>query len=395
MSTPRTHARRGFTLIELLVGITVSSVVLLAVAGTIIAVNNIFQNNTVSKTAVEGSRVGTDYLNRTLRYAGYGLDPAIAFDFDTAGLPGARKDNYTEEVEDWGTFVTDDLAFRYRDPMFLRHGQLDGTGTPPFQLTLDSAATFGQPLRQGQAVLVACPGGQDYFLGRLTADVPADGTTATLDTALAAGLPGDVPKACMSDAGRVPFVMLVHEKRLRVEAHGGRPYLVVKHGWADTADFDPIAADVESFQVSYQMNRPPANSACCAGLPAPDGAVGSGMAWVLGDEDSVVLPKYDADAPAPTYSTPYDAPLRYNMNPANIRSVGVGLTVRSVRQLPSGQKNQARKLFNAEPVNPEDTFFRTTVETSVRIPNMTSRAFFIPELRAAGVAGDLKNVWGG
>lgn len=395
MNAPRTHARRGFTLIELLVGITVSSVVLLAVAGTIIAVNNIFQSNTVSKTAVEGSRVGSDFLNRTLRYAGYGLDPAIAFDFGTMGLPEARKDNYTQEVEDWGNFVTDDLAFRYRDPMFLRRGQLDGTGAEPFQLELEPAATFGQPLRQGQAMLIACPGGQDYFLGRLTADVAADGTSATLNTALAAGLPGDVPKSCMTDTGRMPFVMLVHEKRLRVEAYGGRPYLVVKHGWAENADFDPIAVDVESFQVSYQMNRPPANSACCAGLPAPDGAVGSGMAWVLGDEDAVVLPKYDDHVPAPTYSTPYDAPLRYNMNPANIRSVGVGLTVRSARPLPSGTKNQGRRLFNADPVNPEDMFFRTTVETSVRIPNMTSRAFFIPELRADGVAGDIKNVWGG
>ncbi|ATB45775.1 PilW family protein [Corallococcus macrosporus] len=395
MSTPRTPARRGFTLIELLVGITVSSVVLLAVAATIIAVNDIFQKNTVSKTAVEGSRVGMDYLNRTLRYAGYGLDPAIAFDFGTDGLPEDRKDNYTEEVEDWGSFVTDDLAFRYRDPMYLRRGQLDGTGAPPFQLTLEPAANFGQPLRQGQAVLVACPGGQDYFLGRLAADVTADGTTASLETALAAGIPGDVPKGCMTDSTRMPFVMLVQEKRLRVEAHGGRPYLVVKHGWAEDADFDPIAADVESFQVSYQMNRPPANSACCAGQAAPDGAVGSGMAWVLGDEDAVMLPKYDADVPPPTYSTPYDDALRYNMNTANIRSVGVGLTVRSVRPMPSGKKNQARRLFNADPVNGEDTFFRTTVETSVRIPNMTSRAFFIPELRAAGVAGDLKNVWGG
>ncbi|WP_426749358.1 prepilin-type N-terminal cleavage/methylation domain-containing protein [Myxococcus sp. Y35] len=394
----RTHPRKapgGFTLIELLVGITVSSVVLLAVAGTIIAVNDIFQSNTISKTAVEGSRVGMDYLSHTLRYAGYGLDPAIAFDFNTTDLPDERKDNYTLEVEGWGTVVTDDLAFRYRDPQFLRRGQLAPAGPPPYQLDLEAPATFGQPLRRGQAMLVACPGGQDYFLGRLDADVAADASTASLVPALAAGLPGDVPKGCMADAGRIPFVMLVHEKRLRVEAHGGRPYLVVKHGWASDADFDPIASDVESFQVAYQMNRPPANSACCAGHVAVDAAVGSGMAWVLGDEDAVVLPKYDADVPAPTYSTPYDDPLRYNQNPANIRSVGVGLTVRSVRQLPSGTRSQARKLFNAEPVADEDTFFRTTVETSVRIPNMTSRAFFIPELRSPGVAGDIKNVWGG
>ncbi|AKQ68724.1 hypothetical protein A176_005636 [Myxococcus hansupus] len=394
----RTHprgARGGFTLIELLVGVTVSSVVLLAVAGTIIAVNDIFQSNTISKTAVEGSRVGMDYLNHTLRYAGYGLDPAIAFNFDTTGLPDERKDNYTQEVADWGTFITDDLAFRYRDPMYLRRGQLDATGAPPYRLDLEPAATFGQALRQGQAVMVACPGGQEYFLGRLAGDVTADATTASLEAALPAGQPGNAPRACMADSTRAPFVMLVQEKRMRVEAHGGRPYLVVRHGWAENADFDPIASDVESFQVAYLMNRPPANSACCAGLPPPDGAVGSGQGWVLGDEDSVVLPKYDADVPAPTYSTPYDAPLRYNMNPANIRSVSVGLTVRSARHRPSGDAESARRLINAVPVSGEDMFFRSTVETSVRIPNMTSRAFFIPELRSPGVAGDIKNVWGG
>ncbi|GHG68999.1 prepilin-type N-terminal cleavage/methylation domain-containing protein [Comamonas sp. JC664] len=395
MKRPRHRSPSGFTLIELLVGVTVSSVVLLAVAGTIIAVNDIFQNNTISKTAVEGSRVGLDYLNHTLRYAGYGLDPAIAFNFDTAGLPEERKDNFTQEVPDWGSFVTDDLAFRYRDPVYLRRGQLDSTGAPPYRLDLEPAATFGQALRQGQALMVACPGGQEFFLGRLAADVTADATTASLEAALPAGQPGDAPKSCMADSTRAPFVMLVQEKRLRVEAHGGRPYLVVKHGWAENADFDPIASDVEAFQVAYLMNRPPANSACCAGLPAPDGAVGSGEGWVLGDEDAVVLPKYDADVPPPTYSTPYDAPLRYNMNPANIRSVSVGLTVRSARHRPSGKPEAPRKLINAFPVTGEDMFFRSTVETSVRIPNMTSRAFFIPELRSPGVAGDIKNVWGG
>lgn len=391
--TPRS-APGGFTLIELLVGITVSSVVLLAVAGTIIAVNDIFQNNTITKTAVEGSRVGMDYLNRTLRYAGYGVDPAIAFAFDTAGLPDERKDNYTEQVAGWGTFVTDDLAFRYRDPLFLRQGQiLNPGGAEPYELRLQPPATFGQQLQEGQALMVACPGGQDYFLGRLVMDVSADANVAMLVHALPPGTPGDFPKSCMSDGSRVPFVMLVHEKRLRIEAHGGRPYLVVKHSWADIAEFDPIAADVESFQVVYQLNRPPANSACCAATDAPDGAVGSGMSWVLGDEDSVVLPK--TDVPGPTYSTPYDDPLRYGLHPANIRSVGVGLTVRSVRPSPSRSKGDNRKLFNAEPVAVDDGFFRTTVETSVRVPNMTSRAFFIPELRSPGVAGDIKNVWGG
>ncbi|NPC87184.1 prepilin-type cleavage/methylation domain-containing protein, partial [Pyxidicoccus fallax] len=191
-----------------------------------------------------------------------------------------------------------------------------------------------------------------------------------------------------------PFVMLVREKRLRVESFGGRPYLVVRHGWHSNAEFDPIVADVESFQVAYQMNRPPADTVCCAAAAAPDMGAGGGASWVLGDETPMVPP-----APGltpPSYGSPYDAPERYTAHPANIRAVRVGLTVRSTRKQPREVLDTPRQLLNAPPPPAEgDAYVRSTVETTIRVPNMTSRSFFTPEYRDTALANDLRNVGGG
>ncbi|MBU8894408.1 PilW family protein [Corallococcus sp. M34] len=385
----RASRRTGFTLVEILVGITVSSLVLLAVAATVIAVNNTFNGHSVSKQAVENGRVAMDYVERTVRLAGYGLDPSLAFDFTTATIPGSTKDNYSETLAGpsaWGTFITDDLAFRYRDPAYLRRGRLGGGG-PPFTLTLDAATHFDESLRAGQALMLACPGGAMNFLGRLDADVAATANTATLTAAIA----GQAPPACLGAAGGdAPFVMLVHERRLRVLPFGGRPYLVVQHGWQADADSDPLAVDVENFQVSYIMNRPPSDSTCCAAQAPSDG---NGN-WVFGDTTGADALPRPGDA-APTYDTPYDSATRFNGNPANIRAVRVGITVRSSRLMPTRALSAARLLGNSPAPGAPDAYFRTTLESSVRVPNMTSRAFFIPALRNPDNPQDQKNLWGG
>ena len=115
MKRARRHAQ-GFTLIELIVGFAVGAIVLGAIAASIIAMNSVFQANSVTKTTVEAGRASLSYLERTLPRAGYGIPPQFAFDFGLiAGV--AAKDNDVQP-----TFVTDDLAYRYRDPTFLRMG---------------------------------------------------------------------------------------------------------------------------------------------------------------------------------------------------------------------------------------------------------------------------------
>jgi type IV pilus assembly protein PilW len=384
---------RGFTLVELLVGSTVSTLVLVAVAASVLAINNAYQRNGMVRQVTESSRVAFSFLERSLRLAGYGLPPELAFSFDPAGLPGVVKDNFTGTIAGqggspgWGTFVTDDLAFRYRDSAWMRRGSLD-ISRAPYALSLQAdTPTFGKALPAGQPIMVACSGAQRFFVGRLQGAVAPESRGATL---VVHGWGFDtIPPDCVRNSS---FIMLVHEKRVRVIEQGGRPYLVVFHSWDPRSeDYDPLAMDVESFQVTYLMNRPSGSSG--VSVPAPD-ASASRPNWVLGDETSrALLP--DPNAPRPTYDTPYQDPLRFTAHPTNIRGVQLGLTVRAPRQLSGERSNLPQPLGNYLPPQVPDGYLRSTVETTLRVPNMNSRAFFTPALRDSTNTSDRNNVWGG
>lgn len=393
MRARRPHSR-GFTLVELLVGATVSTLVLAAVAASVLAINNAYQRNGMVRQVSESSRVAFSFLERSLRMAGYGLPPDLAFSFEAAGLPGAVKDNFTYTIAGpdgrpgWGTFVTDDLAFRYRDPAWMRRGSLD-VSRAPYALSLHAdTPTFGKALPAGQPLMVACSGAQRFFVGRLQSAVEPDSRNATL---VVHGRGFDTsPPDCVQGSGN--FIMLVHEERVRIIEQGGRPYLVVFHSWdPGSGDYDPLAVDVESFQVTYLMNRPSGRSGLS--VPAPD-ASSSRPNWVLGDEAGrALLP--DPSAPAPDYETPYQDPLRFTAHPSNIRGVQLGLTVRAPRQLSGSSANLPQPQGNYLPPQVPDGYLRSSVETSIRVPNMSSRAFFTPALRDSTNTSDRNNVWGG
>lgn len=380
---------RGFTLVELLVGIAVSSIVLVAVAGAFIAGQRALQAQSQIRVAVEQTRGASGYVDRIVRMAGYGIDPQFAFDFSTTGLPGPTKDNFSSATP---SFVTDDLAFRFRDPGFLRRGSLGSTGA-----TLTLATPLTAALPDGQAVLVACPGGVERFVGRSA----SGSTTADIVlTAYGAPFPTAIP-SCLRGAtgGRAAYVMLIREVRLRIIDIAGTPYLVVYKNFdaptsANTA-FEPLAADVESFQVAYVMNRPPPTGCCSATTLGP--ADGNGT-FILGDAAGETLPVAQVNRPG--YSTPYDDALRYTADPANIRQVRISVLLRSVRKEQSG-----RTAFAPPPMEnytpggggtaPPDGFYRTWTTSTVRVPNLASRSFFLPPMKSGPLDPTDLNVWGG
>jgi type IV pilus assembly protein PilW len=383
---------RGFTLIELLVGTVTTAIILSAVAAAFVGVQGSYQTEARIKVAVEGMRTATDFIEQRLHMAGYGVDPRFAFDFDvaTAALPGGTKSNYRIVLgKGLPDSITDDLAFRYRDAAWMRRGTFSGG----IQLDKD---TFGMGFPAGQRFIVSCVGGKDYVVVKATGAVARTATalTGAVDAALTPAASIGAP--CLTRTGdNLPYVMLLHEMRLRIVPLDGRPFLVAFPNLdsLDTSTAVPLAADVESFQVAYVMNRPSPVSAN-KGLPEVD-ASSSVKNWVLGDDGSPAADRVPdpAASPAPLYTTPYEDPARYNKHPANIRAVRLSISVRSTSPEASKRRAFARlSLEDSGEAAAADGFYRTNMNTTVRVPNMLSRSAFNPPVGGEDPAG---NVWGG
>lgn len=388
---PASRAPRGFTLIEMMSGLAISSIIVLAVLAAFVGIQGAVQADSNTKIAVESTRLSTSYLERVVRMAGYGIDPRFAFDFT------GDKDNVVGADP---AFQTDDLAFRYRDPAFLRRGSL---GTGDLNLTFEGVGALGKlgvKMKKDQPLLISCSGAQSWWVGKLTADKDESTTTVSLQ---AYGAPFDsTPPTCMRDVSTdsAAYVFMLHELRIRIANFAGHSYLVAYHGLGDTAAntvFDPIAANVDFFKVEYVMNRPQSNSTCCAALAPIDDAAGN---WILGDSDSDAVTVPAPSASPPLYDTAYDDPLRYNAHPANIRQVQLTIGVRGDSTKKTGTFGSVGSSSDEVTVEGEEVsglpkeFYRTSVRTSIRVPNLSSRSFFVPTLKDPASTESL-NVWGG
>lgn len=400
-SSARFPSRRGFTLAELLVGLAVTSIVMTAVVAIFIGVQRSYQAETEVKLMTENGRGALMFLERVLPMAGYGIDPRVAFDVGTPTSGG--RDNVDVQGVTFNpntpamtgtTVFTDDLAFRYRDPAYLRAGRINTGATT---ITLDTAAGVAIPV--GKLLMVGCRGGIEYQMTRVSvAVVPAD----TSVTVTAAGSPFITSSAtCLQATGSAsPWVYLIHEHRIRIVKLGGRPWLVsFRNLAADDTDltgnnFDPIAPDVEVFQVAFGINRARPGLTCCT--TAPDATGNSD--FIMGDAltETVFAQPTGVLTSLPDYRSGYDDPERYLGHPANVRSVHVAMVMRSTRALPDGRRDlRPNDIYNWDAPTPvTDGFKRTFFHTSVNTSNLYSRSGFAPALRSSGDLRDL-NSWGG
>ncbi|MDP2275127.1 MAG: PilW family protein [Archangium sp.] len=397
------HRSRGFTLAELLVGLVVTSIVMTAVVAIFIGVQRSYQAETEVKIITENGRGTMLFLERVLPLAGYGLDPRVAF--DVAGTQ-SRDNQDVQAVSFTTTFtqkplpgpaartLSDDLAFRFRDPAFLRAGRLNSGNT---QVTLDAA--LGMQLPTGKLLMVGCRGGADYTMVRVVGTPGPTATTITVTNAAGPFITSSAP--CLTQTGASsPWVFLIQEHRLRVVNLAGRPWLVsFRNLEASVTDltldnFDPIAPDVENFQVAFGMNRARPGLTCCQA--APDAAGNSN--FIVGDVpgESFFAQPTGVLGTRPDYRTGYEQLPRFTAHPANIRSVHVAVVLRSTRNLPNGRTEfQTGSLFNSPVYTPgSDGFKRSLFHTTINTPNLLSRSNFMPSLRATGVVNDM-NSWGG
>ncbi|MFT3914283.1 MAG: hypothetical protein QM704_09245 [Anaeromyxobacteraceae bacterium] len=414
---------RGYSLVELLISIAVAFVI---IAGAIALLNGqmrSFQTGTQDRALQEAARIALSEISGNLRRAGYGVDPAVAFDFgdQAAARMEASPANFTFAVAGANcnaalalcrdrTDGPDEVSFITRDTIFGPHVVTQGYGGG----TMKISGPLKQPLRAGQLLQVMCYSGTyRWAYVTLTAEAPAttaDEVTLTIANG-GTGFPnqaGVLGDACFSTVATVDSAATTYPKvatatfdaaakvfkvdryhyfirnysALGVEVPwgtaGSRPFLMLEQGLfgADGARIESvISPDVEDLQLAYvfplatanRMVGTVANTAITADAAGIDLAA---TAPVFGD-------------PEPTVDTPVTN--KSSHHPGNIRAVQVSLVVRAPTPDIAIPGDDLPALGNrAATVNPGDNFKRLTVQTTVPVQNLAAEVPYYPTYDITG-----------
>jgi type IV pilus assembly protein PilW len=415
MRSPRPP--RGITLVETLVAMGVTAIVLVAVIAAASSQQRAFHGGQRLRSAQGSARAALLYLEQKVPLAGWGMDPALAFDFQYYGCPASPAVCSRDRTGD-----ADELVFYARNPMYWvpEEGQ---TGTPKGRawtfvgisgLSAKVTARAGDVFPKGQIYQVVCPGELKYayFTVGATKKVtaPADVDLALVDQSdaspflrqdVAAGYPG----CRMFQIDRFRFYV-------RPVALGGDrydPYLFLDTGTdldgdgeVEVAEQLVIAEGIEALQVAYVF----ANPALGAAGDKAATPVGTGLAEAdqsvsatLDVAEKIALTNFPGAAPASgeTKYAPssffryrYADARRQTSHQANIRAVRVALVARSPEpdstqrasfELDSGFAllNQAGApawitTYAASTKRGTDGYQRVTADATITLPNMVVRS---------------------
>lgn len=400
---------RGFTLVEVLMSLAVVGVMAAAAAALLLSQRRALQNSSGDRAMQETVRIAVHDMGVNLRRAGYGIEPALAFDFGPMNFP-AQTPPVVSQSYLCGAAVTcrdqiagpDELVFYARDPSFARLATAVTTNT----VTVAGGLVF--PLFQGQVLQVMCQSATLWAYVTVGAMVPAGAGAKVIPLGADSGT-GAFPaqnaalaNACFS-AGNV-LVFKVDRFRYHVArfaeagvAPPGRPYLMLDRGLFDAggnALEEPVAADVEDLQVSYVFP----NSTTGAVQPV-GGTPGIALASAPTGIDLAVIPS--------AYADPDDAVTRLTQSPANIRAVRIAVVARTpvadiqlqndvnVANVGSVSGGSLIPAAGNRPVQVGDVgYHRLMIETTEVVRNLDSRAPYYPFYSTNNGADGL-NVGGG
>ncbi|HCF56577.1 MAG TPA: hypothetical protein DFS52_01100 [Myxococcales bacterium] len=337
----RARREAGFTLLELMISTALVALAATAMTAGFLSFSQMLHAQEGIRSGQASARQALHLVSTSLRLAGYGVEPPLAFAFP----------------EDWkGTYAnsSDRLVFYARNPRL--HLAMLAGGAETDALTIDTATPLEVPLYAGDIIQVLCPGASNWSYGVLSADVSPGATTLPLepDTGEFPYLNNEFDQPCFDGALGVPaFIYKVERfdywvEQVNVDGVNTRPYLFRRRGGVD----EPVAEDIEAFRVTF----------------------------VKADGTTFVP---DPEAKAPEYDTPSNDPLRLNDHPANIRTVRIGLVARA--SLPDQGLRLADhgKLIPAfagvEAIDSGRPGFRRLLyESSIHVRNLASTTMFIP-----------------
>jgi type II secretory pathway pseudopilin PulG len=411
----------GFSLVELLIALAASVFVMLGAAVLLKSQYRAFQSSSSERAFQEAGRIALEALTTDLRQAGLGVDPGLVFDFGplAAGRVAAQPAGTsfatlsllctTGDVTCRDSIAgPDELVFLSRDPAF---GKPLRAAVTAASTTLTVTGPLNAPLHQGQILQVACyTGNMTWAYVQVRSTVAADRTAATIDIPISSGNGSTFPNqntlladGCFStvasaDPLTVPSaakVFKVDRFRYFIQSYsaagavvawgtaGSRPWLMLDHGTFDTtnsgkAQVDPVAPDVEDLQVAYVFPRDTAT-------PVVGAVEGARLASAVGS--------IDLASSCPVSSDDALGANRLTHHPGNIRSVQVGVVVRSAE--PDLQLSNAATLpanLNRPALVGPDGYLRLLLQTSVQVRNLDARAPYYPFYSSAA---DQLNVGGG
>ena len=422
---------RGATLVELMVGLVVVSVVMALAGMALVSTLQVVNRGSRQRGSQEQARDAAAFVERSLRMAGLGIEPALAFDFNVyqgLGASCASLGQVPPSADCQRDFADrpDELVFYARDPGYW--GSIADASTEGRAWTVAAAdavgATLtltlhgGEVLLPGQILQVVCSGGGKvaYVTNQTRVNGPARGTVQLLALgATAAGdpfnQPGALANACFGDGTARAFA--VDRFRFHVvtfaDGAGQVPYLMLDTGLdrtgagpADPGNEIPIAEGIEDLQVVYERpsGPPPGgvenawvgetpgtvlNPASFCARVARTGAIPCGLpdppggGLVLVDFSAVGAGNYGAYS-FHGYST--TSPLRQSPDAANVRAVRIAITARALRHDPTrpGSGIAPRPLFNrttsAAPwpaMGIPDGYERSVLVVTVPVRNLLSK----------------------
>jgi type IV pilus assembly protein PilW len=407
-------AARAFTLVELVVSMGVAAITIAMVVMIVVTQQRSMRATEEQRASSEAGRDALFELEKTLRRAGFGLDPRYAFDFRSfrcsSGevVTGVGNRSICRDRID----APDRLVFVARNPYYRidvngvngctstagcptgNAWVVTGRSTSPSTPTVTVVLHANQRVEAGQTLLISCASGGRFTMSTVVA--AAEVTTPTAVTLRLAPTNSANPyfengfvDSCY-DSNALAFA--IDRYAYSIRTYDGVPWLVLDTGldldrdgqdpWSviDEDDLLPIAPYVEDMQVAYVLDR---NSGGAAADSNGDRVVGNDAGLKQAEEP-------DATATAPVYATTFDDSSRRNLHPANIRAVRVGLVLRSEKSdssatgAASGQttkwigdplpllENSSRTL-----TDPALGYFRRqTAMTTVSVRNLASRGMF-------------------
>jgi len=424
------------TLVELIITTGILAIVALAVSQVSIGFQSQFAAESLKRQAADNARTALIWMERDLRMAGYGMEPALAFDFNIFQGTTALGATYCNAMggniantnckRDNGAAGVDEIVFYARNANYW--GQ-DLQNDPEGQAWMVTAAaansltlrTHGaESFPKNQILQIVCPSASGVIYASVQATVTATpGLQTTLTTMAAQATdpfrqdPGTLP--CITSGGARAF--LIERYRYYVEPNmllgdntvGSKvPTLVLDKGIdrnldgnIDGQDTIKVAAGVVDLQVAYTRPTPPPNGSppLTPGTPTRVGASGAitfcrQQNWPflsanpipcagLNILDFTTAPGAKQYAGPPTGYGFMDLPVndarRQSPFNATINEVQLSVVARSIpqwrsRQTPTGLVNVLPALLNRPAGNTVLPYELSVGDTTVPIRNMRTRA---------------------